>query len=404
MDNTVKLTGNQTIAGVKTFSSLLYFNRAGEYGFRGTNSNVTLHDPSKSWTNVYRNIAYDRNGEQIASRNVFVSGGSNPFTRHDITAYAKNANGDVVTSSLRVYAYENGDTFATLPMRSSPGSSDIVNTKYVLDRVDEIVDYTEGEFLNKSGGTLTGHLVFDGEERKRNIIFNRGSTNPTSYEQLGDIIFNDESGTDILHMIRFHHGLTYRNLTFYTKPLAGGNYRSIFSIHDGYTTTIVRDNPGNLDVVNYKQLTDAIDAVTKAQVGLGAYPESPADIPISTATQNALNGKKDNFALYEHTIRITCTSSATFGVSLTVLNQSATPFTLPTLRDYLGSSADDYKQCSGVGWDGGTIIDLIGIRGGDETELYFQGVNRVTGDPYYYLSYDWSAVTVLLKDKVRQIL
>lgn len=270
-------------------------------------------------------------------------------------------------------------------------------------------------------------------------------------------------------------------------------------------TTIAR----RAEVTAHTGRTDNPHAVTKAQVGLGAYPTSPADIGISTATQTALSGKvgktgnetiegnktfseslftrggflriqpsasinyaefdvrstsdsycesnilvcclvngnvrrttamsfigdgydtysevrmrptpgaydvvnksyldarlttkQDKFSLYEHTIRIwTTVAPDKFKFSLTVLNQSPTAFTLPTLREYLGSNVNDFKQCSGLGWSGGYSIDLISVRGGTATALYFEGVNRVSGVDTN-LSLDWMQVEVLITDLIRQI-
>ncbi len=145
-------------------------------------------------------------------------------------------------------------------------------------------------------------------------------------------------------------------------------------------------------------------AVTKAQVGLGNVDNtSDSAKPISTATQNALNGKENSFNLYEHTIRCWTTVAADkFRLSLTVLNQSATAFTLPTLRDYLDSSAGDFKQCSGVLIQATTQADLISVRGGDITQMVFEGVNRSTGD-ITIVGFDWMSVEVLIADRVRQI-
>lgn len=135
-----------------------------------------------------------------------------------------------------------------------------------------------------------------------------------------------------------------------------------------------------------------------------SVPVAGSDNPVkSGGVYNALATKLSAFSLYEHTIRVTSTSGATFGFSLTVLNQSPTTFTLPTLHSYLGGGADDYKECSGVGWFGGDEVDLIGVRAGNPSQLFFQGVNRVTREPDYNGVYDWTQVTVLLTDNVRQI-
>lgn len=44
-----------------------------------------------------------------------------------------------------MFVNSDGDRWVTQQMRASPGSSDAVNTRYVLDRVDELVDYIEDE-------------------------------------------------------------------------------------------------------------------------------------------------------------------------------------------------------------------------------------------------------------------
>ena len=44
-----------------------------------------------------------------------------------------------------MFVNSDGDRWVTQQMRASPGSSDAVNTRYVLGRVDELVDYIEDE-------------------------------------------------------------------------------------------------------------------------------------------------------------------------------------------------------------------------------------------------------------------
>ena len=201
---------------------------------------------------------------------------------------------------MRFYA-DGNDAWCTAGMRASPGSTDIVNTKYVLDRVDELVDYIEDEI----------------------------------------------------------------------------------DTHEGR-----KDNP---------------HAVTKAQVGLGNV-NNTSDLakPISTATQNALDGKQNKFSLYEHTIRIWNTSTTNkVSFTLTVLNQSSTAFTLGTLRSYLGSAADDYKQCSGVFCQDDILI-LTGVRGGNQSVLVLEGhypATKEKGEGYL----NWDEISVAITDRVRQI-
>ena len=133
-------------------------------------------------------------------------------------------------------------------------------------------------------------------------------------------------------------------------------------------------------------------------------PVSGSGNPVkSGGVYTALAGKQDSFSLYEHTIRVWCTTWGNIGVSLTVLNQSATAFTLQTLYNHLGSSTNDFKQCSGVAWVGVHPVDLIGIRRGLANQLIFQAVSRVDGNPEVTVTLDWTQIEVVLIDKVRQI-
>ncbi len=137
--------------------------------------------------------------------------------------------------------------------------------------------------------------------------------------------------------------------------------------------------------------------------------------PYSQATNNdvltkghvadILAPKQDKISLYEHTIRVWTTDAPNkFIFTLTVLNQSPTEFTLPTLRNYLGSLADDYKQCSGMARNSGSsnMLYLTGVRGGNITEFIVKGLDVVIGS-ILNLSIDWMEIEVRHADKVRQI-
>ena len=231
----------------------------------------------------------------------------------------------------------DGTGYSSTPMRASPGSSDAVNTKYVLDQVAGMVDYVDGEV-----GT---HV-----ERK---------DNPHSVTKAQVGLGNVNNTSDA------------------AKPISTATQTAL---------------------ATKANVTDVQSKLTFDDV-----PVSGSNNPVkSGGIHSALATKLSAFSLYKHTIVITCTEGANFGVSLTVLNQSPTAFTLATLRDYLGSSPDDYKQCSGVGWDGDTIVDLIGIRGGNPGQLIFKGINQVTRDPSD-IGYYWIQYTMILVDKVRQI-
>lgn len=186
-----------------------------------------------------------------------------------------------------------------------------------------------------------------------------------------------------------------------------GKVASNTPITAGTKSKITYDSKGLVTAGAYLAPGDIPDLdASKIKSGTIADARIPA-LAISkiTGLQTALDGKQGMFSLYEHTIRVwTSVASDKFRFSLTVLNQSATPFTLPTLKEYLGSSVGDYKQCTG------TVLTqiparlkiLTGVRGGAPNQLYFEGVDTTTGAIENFWV-DWMEVEVLYADKVRQI-
>ena len=174
---------------------------------------------------------------------------------------------------------------------------------------------------------------------------------------------------------------------------------------NGYATSSMRSNPGNDDIIVKKYLDTRLSTKQDTLV-FDSTPILNSTKPVTSGgIYNALIVKQDKFNLYEHTIRVwTTVASDKFRFTLTVLNQSPTEFTLPTLRNYLGSSAGDFKQCSGMVLNmGGTNrIHLTGVRGGNTTAFVLEGVNATDGS-IDALSLDWMSVEVLHADKVRQI-
>ena len=173
----------------------------------------------------------------------------------------------------------------------------------------------------------------------------------------------------------------------------------------GWMTIPMRPSPDATDAVNKGYLDTRLTAKQDTLV-FDSTPILNSTKPVTSGgIYNALIVKQDKFNLYEHTIRVwTTVASDKFRFTLTVLNQSPTEFTLPTLRNYLGSSAGDFKQCSGMVLNmGGTNrIHLTGVRGGSTTAFVLEGVNA-TGGSIDALSLDWMSVEVLHADKVRQI-
>lgn len=81
----------------------------------------------------------------------------------------------------------------------------------------------------------------------------------------------------------------------------GGDLKAVKSSNTDGKIYVENDNTGSVvgwndvknDIAGHAGNISNPHAVTKAQVGLGSYPASPADIGISTATQTALNAKQD---------------------------------------------------------------------------------------------------------------
>lgn len=197
------------------------------------------------------------------------------------------------------------------------------------------------------------------------------------------------------------------------------NYREFFRSPTGVMTQFRHLNADGtgFSITPYRPYSQAIDTdiLTKGHVAdilapkqdkltFDTAPTTGSANPVTSGgVYTALDTKQDKFSLYEHTIRVWTTAAPDkFRFSLTVLNQSPTEFTLPTLRSYLGTASGGFKQCSGLGWSGSLSVDLIGVRGGAANAFFFEGVERSAGADAN-LSLNWTLVEVLCTDKVRQI-
>ena len=169
LDGTVKKTGNEEIDGIKTFTGEIQ-----------QKSNIDIGEDVYRAKRISR--LYDINNV-LVSEEVIAKLNSKEVAR-SIFLTNEDANGEYFTASHRIFVYEDktyrefvltpngiwvqyrhlnadGTGYSNTPMRDSPGSSDAVNTKYVLDRVDEMVDYVDGDKVRKTGDTMTGALLID---------------------------------------------------------------------------------------------------------------------------------------------------------------------------------------------------------------------------------------------------
>lgn len=283
VNNSVKKSGD-TMTGLLRANGGIFIAREGTIALDYQKTNSSYNSP---WSRYRNDRTFDKDMKAIASTEVSCANNDSTFgriTRHLLWAVNYNDAGDEVNANLTISVTGNGEGFVTVPMRDTPGSSDVVNKGYLDTR------------LTSKQDTLT----FDNAPTS-------GSTNPVT---------------------------------------SGGVY-------------------------------------------------------------TALDTKQDGFSLYEHTVRVTGTQSGgeIISFSLTVLNQSPTAFTLQTLRDYLGSASDDYKQASGITQTGAqmNVRYIIAVRGGMPTEFVLETVNPNTGS-INSLSLGWEGgYTVTLADKVRQI-
>jgi hypothetical protein len=128
----VHTSGDEEIAGVKTFinNPIVSGNYANIIMRSGlSNSNIIFHTLNQT------------------GRTTQLRSSDNGVTRA-VTQIDTFNNRISATARFRLVADDDGDKWVELPMRSSPGSLDAVNVKYVLDRVAEMTQFTTNE-VNK---------------------------------------------------------------------------------------------------------------------------------------------------------------------------------------------------------------------------------------------------------------
>jgi hypothetical protein len=282
-----------------------------------------------------------------------------------------------------------GDSLSTLVDTTVPGIQSGVNNsvkKTGDETISGIKTFTNtpvvmGNYANiqfKSNLTNSNLLFYNNNSESRNTLI-RSQDDKTTYALSQIQTTNNRNGISAEIVVRVND-----------------------ADNEGYVTASRRSNPGSYDVVTDGYLNTRLTA-KQDKLTFDSTPITGSTNPVTSGgVYTALGTKQDSFSLYEHTIKVTGTGGVIFGFSLTVLNQSPTAFTLPSLKNYLGSNADDYKQCSGLGWSEGVSIDLIGVRGGMPNQLFFEGVNRVAGT-IVNLWLDYAQDPYLLVDRVRQI-
>ena len=242
----------------------------------------------------------------------------------------------------------------------------------------------------------------------------------TGHNVMVDLIGRDSSNRDVGYLRMGNDALHSYTLLSVRRILADdsavdGNI-IIRAYPDGSTVALGITPPANASGI---EIPTAGWTISKINSGLtskqdkltfDSAPTAGSANPVTSGgVYTALDAKQDGFSLYEHTITVNTSSGGPLAFTLTVLNQTATPFTLSTLRDYLGSASDDYKQCTGLAWRSPYLIDLIRVRGGGVNELVLHGIKRdlVTVDYQFdvnhTISLNWGYDATNIQDKVRQM-
>ena len=143
----VNNTGNEDIAGEKNFLNYVHIGkgRSGNRSIQFYNESIgsTYEDITGGMTGVLGGIAampYVGGISHVLDFHVNLSS-----SHMRVLIGRPSITNSRVNAEWRLYVNSEGEGWITQPMRASPGSWDAVNTKYVLDRVDEIVGFIEGE-------------------------------------------------------------------------------------------------------------------------------------------------------------------------------------------------------------------------------------------------------------------
>ena len=396
----VSKTGDETISGTKTFtSSPIIYQNYGNLILKSklANSNVVFH-----------------NGDSSDRTTLLRSQDDGATYAYSQLHTVNNRTGKVAEIVVRVNDADS-EGYVTASRRSNPGSYDVVTKGYLDTRLTDKQDNLTFDSAPASGSTnpVTSGGVKTALDAKQDTITGGATTIASSNLTASRALISDGSGkvavsavtsTELGHLdgvtsaIQSQLNAKQATLTFDLTPTAS----STNPVTSGGVKTALDAKQDTINFTPHRVLvtgTDGKVATTNITTTHLGYLSG-----VTSAIQTQLNGKQDKFSLYEHTVRVwTTVAPHKFRFSLTILNQSPTEFTLPTLRDYLGSSAGDFKQCSGLTRElSGTTRILTGVRGGNTTEFVFEGVNKSTG-AIDSLSLDWMLVEVLIADKVRQI-
>ena len=154
-DGTVKTTGDQTVAGVKTFTDGMQVFENPTINTRHTS--LTLNDTPTTNTRVGAIRMHEGDGELISALETFYS----TDERVETNVYARNrqSDGTFLTATLSCRAYKDGRTFAYAP--ATPAFADgteIATANWVNDKVDGKADASDVSALTTRVSTVEGEV------------------------------------------------------------------------------------------------------------------------------------------------------------------------------------------------------------------------------------------------------
>lgn len=135
----VHKTGNETIAGEKTFTSSMLLTASVYNPLILKNPSADSSDGTQTYgTGVYFR---DKNNVDKGYVHSYTSKTTIPFNALQLCAYTQKKDGTGVYSTVQTYAWQDGTTYATAPTPSSSATgSEIATAKWVNDKLSAIKD------------------------------------------------------------------------------------------------------------------------------------------------------------------------------------------------------------------------------------------------------------------------
>jgi hypothetical protein len=160
INNAVKKTGD-TMSGRLYANGDISIERNGEGGIANKRLDVGYNT---IWTRFKRDVVVDKDNK-IVGESVVTCTNNDPtygmITSNILAATSYKDDGTPVTCNLSVRAQPTGDCFVTIPMRATPGASDIINKGYLDTRLTSKQDtlvFDSTPILNSTKPVTSGGI------------------------------------------------------------------------------------------------------------------------------------------------------------------------------------------------------------------------------------------------------